>query len=109
MRLFLQDCMILVKVGCPEVVRGAVKASRRLGFQVLLFAIFGFFGDTSTSITAVVGGFLGRSWFDGLGSELVMSSIGISLCMMLARLARRSSCIVVNSHNKFTSPPEQTA
>ena len=75
---FLQNCMILVKVGCPAVVRGAVKASRSFGFQVLLFAInLGFFGDTSTSITAVVGGFLDRPWYDGLGSELVMSSLGI--------------------------------
>ena len=38
------------------------------------------------------------------GSEFVMRFMVISLCRMLARLAWRSSCIVVNSHNKFTSP-----
>ena len=102
---FLQNCIILVNVGCLAVARGAIRASLSFEFQVLIFAIsFGFFGVTSTSITAVVGVFFYCPWTDGAGSEFVINPLGISLCRMLVRLTLKSWCIVVNSHNKFTSP-----
>ena len=102
---FLQKFMTLVKDGLPAALRGPSSFSFSFGFHLLGFgAVFGLLGILSTSIGSDEAGL----FFVGYESfwELEMSSLGISLWRILAFFALKSSCMVVNSHNRLTSPKE---
>ena len=97
--------MILVNNRYPAVLGGSPSFSLSLEFYVFGFAILGFLGILSTSMTWSVVSCLALGFPGGRSfSEFKINSLGISLCRMLARFARRSSCMVVNSQRRFTLP-----
>ena len=99
---FLQNCIVFVNVGFPAFAKGDVKAFLSFGCQLLLLTVFAILVVTFTSNVGIV--FFTELLDNVFDFEFALITLVISLCRMLTRLAQRTSCMVVNSHNKFTSP-----
>ena len=96
--------MIFVKVGELAVCRGLLIAAMIFGCQLFGFVNLCFLGVASTTISGFCGRFLIRSGGGEVVPDFVSNSLGIYLWRIEDLLARRSSCIVMNSHSMLTSP-----
>ena len=84
---FSQNCIVFVNVEFPAFAKGDVKAFLSFGCQLLLLTVFAILVVTFTSNVGIVVGSFYRSLDNAFGFEFARSSLGISLCRMLAHLA----------------------
>ena len=98
--------MILVNVGLSAVLSGPWRVALSFGCLLLVLATLGRLVILSTSMVGLVVGVLAITGGVGFGSEFCNISIGISLLRIVAFLALRFLCVVVNSQSMLTSPRE---